>query len=183
MSVCKLCKGLLMCYVIHVVISAEASNSKNTSENVKFPALNTTNKPRDATQRSAHSISASDETDSISKEDPLDKVYKECKGRLPCVERGTVSLIDRIDSVESIPMFEGYVTIEKTSDELPKETVTADSSVALLSRINRFLRSHSIRVHIPKTQGHVPGLLGRLLQERHLDFNLGTFASNDASEG
>jgi hypothetical protein len=218
MAVCKMCKGLLMCWVIHIVVAAEeitvsinpelgseASNSKTTSEKVKLPVLNTTNKdtqntemnnPQDAAQHSTYSISTSDKTemdiDSDTKkdlrarseeEDPLNKVYRQCEGRLSCVEQRVVTLIDRVDAVKSIPMFEGYVTIEKTSEEVPEKTVTADSSAALLSRVNRYLRSHSIRVHIPKTEGYVPQLLGRILQERSLDFNLGTLTTSDASEG
>jgi hypothetical protein len=115
--------------------------------------------------------------------DTLDEAYRECKGHLSCVERKMVTLIDRLDAVKSIPILEGYVTIEKTSEEVPDRTVVQDSDVALLSRVDRYLRSHSIRAHIPDTEGDIPVFLGRVLHEKFLDFNLGTLATNDASEG
>lgn len=113
----------------------------------------------------------------------LDEAYRECKGQLSCVERKMVTLIDRLDAVKSIPIWEGYVTIEKTSEEVPDKAVVEDSDVALLSRVDRYLRSHSIRAHIPDTEGDIPVFLGRVLHEKFLDFNLGTLATNDASEG
>jgi hypothetical protein len=219
MAVCKMCKGLLMCWVIHIVVSVEdtavsinpklssaGSKSKTSDEKVELQVLGTTDKGiqdtamnnrNDTLQYPTYSVSASNETelntDSNAKEedlrakseeeDPLDEIYRQCKGRLSCVEQRAVTLIDRLDAVKSIPMFEGYVTIEKTSEEVPEKAVTADSNAALLSRVNRYLRSHSIRVHILKTEGNVPQLLGRFLQERSVDFSLGTLATNDASEG
>lgn len=116
-------------------------------------------------------------------EDPIDRVYRECNGRLSCIERRLVVLIDRLDAVKSIPMFEGYVTIKKTSEEVPTKDVIVDSDAALLSRVERYLKSHSIRVHIPETEGEMLQHPGRFLQEKFLDFNLGTLATNDASEG
>lgn len=206
-----------MCWVIHIVVSAEditvsinselvseASNSKTTSEKSKLPVLSTTNKdtqnneissPQDITQLSTRPVSTSNkmEVDADPKtkedglgakgekeEDPLDEVYRECKGRLSCIEQRVVTLIDRVDTVKSIPMFDGYVTIEKTSEEVPETAVTANPRMALLSRVNRYLRSHSIRVHVPEREALVPQVFG---QKRSLDFNLGTLATNDASEG
>ena len=119
----------------------------------------------------------------IEEEDPIDRVYRECNGRLSCIERSLVLLIDRLDAVKSIPMFEGYVTIEKTSEEVPAKDVIVDSDAALLSRVDRYLKSHSIRVHIPETEGEILHHPGRFLQEKFLDFSLGTLATNDASEG
>jgi len=119
----------------------------------------------------------------IEEEDPIDRVYRECNGRLSCIERRLVVLIDRLDAVKSIPMFEGYVTVEKTSEEVPTKDVTVDSDAALLSRVDKYLKSHSIRVHIPETEGEMLQHPGRFLQEKFLDFNLGTLATNDASEG
>jgi hypothetical protein len=119
----------------------------------------------------------------IEEEDPIDRVYRECKGHSSCIERSLLVLIDRLDAVKSIPMFEGYVTIEKTSEEVPAKDVVADSEVALMSRVDRYLKSHYIRVHIPETEGEILQHPGRYLQEKFLDFNLGTLATNDASEG
>ena len=119
----------------------------------------------------------------IEEEDPIDRVYKECNGRASCIERRLIVLIDGLDAVKSIPMFEGYVTIEKTSEEVPAKDVIVDSDAALLSRVDRYLKSHSIRVHIPETEGEILHHQGRFLQEKVLDFNLGTLATNDASEG
>lgn len=116
-------------------------------------------------------------------EDPIDHVYRECKGRLSCIERSLVVLVDRLDAVKTIPICAGYVTIEKTSEEVPAKGVIADSYAALLSRVDRYLKSHSIRVHIPETEGEILRHPGRSLQEKFLDFNLGTLATNDASEG
>jgi hypothetical protein len=178
-----------------------ASNNDKQQENMK-------NSPQDTSQNSKDSISASNKDDKNAeskaeikdeiklkteegiksklqekKEDPLDEAYTECKGHLSCVEGKIVTLVDRLDAMKSIPMFEGYVTIEKTSEEVPENDVVRDSDVALLSRLNRYLRSHSIRVHIPETEGDIPLFLGRGLQERFLDFNLGMLVTNDASEG
>jgi hypothetical protein len=115
--------------------------------------------------------------------DPLETLYTECNGRLYCVQQRFVALIDRLDAMKSIPMFGGYVTIEKTSEEVPATDVIADSEAALLSRVDRYLKSHSIRVHIPEMEPEVQELSGRLFQKRFLDFNLGALATNDASEG
>lgn len=117
------------------------------------------------------------------KEDVLDEAYRKCKGNIPCVEQRMVTMIDRLDAMKSIPIFEGYVTIEKTSEVVPDNDVVADSDVALLSRIDRYLSSHSIRAHIPDTDGDIPVFLGRVLHEKFVDFNLGTLVTKDASEG
>lgn len=115
--------------------------------------------------------------------DPLETLYTECNGRLYCVQQRFVALIDRLDAMKSIPMFGGYVTIEKTSEEVPATDVIADSEAALLSRVDRYLKSHSIRVRIPETEREVQEISGRLFQKKFLDFNLGALATNDASEG
>lgn len=234
MVVCKICKAILLCWVMHIFVMAEdvtvsvntelnsaAINSKASSEKLKIPALITSNNnkedakmknsPQDTSQNSkdfnkddknagsnaeVEDIKFSTEEEGTKfkieedikskteeQEDPLDEAYRECKGYLSCVEQRMVTLIDRLDAMKSIPIFEGYVTIEKTAEEVPEEDVTEDSDVALLSRIDSYLRSHSIRAHIPETEGDIPLFPGRVLQEKFLDFSLGTLATNDSSEG
>jgi hypothetical protein len=225
MVVHKISKGILMCWVLHIVAFAEdaavstnksinmeldsaVSNSKASSGEVNVTAFIATNKdkhdaemkesPREMSLESARSNSTSNDTEKSTEsdkkesvhfktedeeEDPLDRVYRECNGRLYCIEQRVIGLIDRLDAVKSIPMFEGYITIEKTSEEVPAKDVIADSDAALLSRVDRYLTSHSIRVHTPETEGEVLQLPGRFFQEKFFDFNLGTLATNDASEG
>jgi hypothetical protein len=151
--------------------------------------------PQQLPTEAAPSISASNDTENSAEfgvkegeefkieEDPVDGVYKECKGRLSCIERRLVVMIDRLDAVKTIPVLEGYVTIEKTSEEVPAEDVIADSYAALLSRVDRYLKSHSVRVHVPEMEEEIQRHPGRSLQEKILDFNLGALATNDASEG
>jgi len=185
------------------------SGSKRSSEQVEIPVLritngdlqniDTKNNPQKVSQDSTHSVTTSNNTNETKEsntkdenlnsrseekeEDSLGRVYRECKGRLSCVQQRIVTLIDRLDAMKSIPMFEGYVTIEKTSEEVQEKDVIADSAAALLSRVDRYLRSHSIRVQMPETEGYVPEILGRFLQAKTLDFSLGMLATQDASEG
>ena len=219
----KICFGILMCWVLHIVVLAEngdvstnksinmqsesaVSNSKASSEEVNISVFSGTNRdkldakkkesPQELPLVAAPSKSESNDTEhnaeygtkeggefKTEEEDPIDHVYRECNGRLSCIERRLVVLIDRVDAVKSIPMFEGYVTIEKTSEEVPAKDVIVGSDAALLSRVDRYLKSHFIRVHIPETGGEILHHPARFLQEKFLDFNLGTLATNDASEG
>lgn len=193
-------------------INSKTSSEKVITSNNDEEEAKMKNSPQDTSENSKDSTSASNKDDKNSgskaevdaikfsteegtkfrieedikpgeKEDPLAEAYRECKGYLSCVEQRMVTLIDRLDAMKSIPIFEGYVTIEKTSEEVPKGDVVEDSDVALLSRVDRYLRSHSIRAHIPETEGDIPPFLGRVLQEKFLDFSLGTLATKDASEG
>lgn len=191
---------------IHMELESAVSNSRASSEEVNISVFSGTNRdkqdaekkesPQELPLDAAPSKSASNGIEhsaeygakeggefKIEEEDPIDRVYRECNGRLSCIERRLVLLIDRLDAVKSIPMFEGYVTIEKTSEEVPANDVIVDSDAALLSRLDRYLKSHSIRVHIPETEGEILQHPGRFLKEKFLDFNLGTLATNDASEG
>jgi hypothetical protein len=191
---------------INMEIVSAVSNSRVSSEEVNISVFNGTNRDKQDSEKkespqelplvAAPSNSASNNTEhraeygakeggefKVEEEDPIDRVYRECNGRLSCIEGSLVILIDRLDAVKSIPMFEGYVTIEKTSEEVPAKDVIADSDAALLSRVDRYLKSHSIRVHIPETEGKILQHPGRFLQEKFLDFSLGTLATNDASEG
>lgn len=194
-------------------INSKTSSEKVITSNNDEEEAKMKNSPQDTLENSKDSTSASDKDDKNSgskaevdatkfsteegtqfrieedikseekEEDPLAEAYRECKGYLSCVEQRMVTLIDRLDAMKSIPIFEGYVTIEKTSEEVPKGDVVEDSDVALLSRVDRYLRSHSIRAHIPEIEGDIPPFLGRVLQEKFLDFSLGTLATKDASEG
>lgn len=195
---------------VNTELDSAAKNSKTSSEKVKIPVVIASNNdkqdakmknsPQDTSQISKAEVddikfSTEEEGTRLriegdikskteeQEEDPLDEAYRECKGHLSCVEQRMVTIIDRLDAMKSIPIFGGYVTIEKTSEEVPEENVVGDSDVALLSRVDRYLRSHSIRAHIPETGGDIPLFLGRVLQEKFLDFSLGTLATNDASEG
>jgi hypothetical protein len=221
MVIFKICFGILICWVLHIVVLAEdadvstnksinielssaVSNSVASSGEVNNAEFRGTDRDKQHTKKKespqelptevAPSISASNDTENSAEfgakedegfkiKDPVDSVYKECKGRLSCIERRLVVMIDRLDAVKTIPMFAGYVTIEKTSEEVPAEDVIADSYVALLSRVDRYLKSHSVRVHLPETEEEIQRHPGRFLQEKILDFNLGTLATNDASEG
>jgi len=191
---------------INMASESAVSNSRESSEEVNISVFTGTNRDKQDAEKkegpqelplvAASSKSASNDTKhsaeygakeggefKIEEEDPIDRVYRECNGRSSCIERRLVVLIDRLDAVKSIPMFEGYVIIEKTSEEVPAKDVIADSYAALLSRLDRYLKSHSIRVHIPETEGEILQHPGRFLQEKFWDFNLGTLARNDASEG
>lgn len=190
---------------INMELESAVSNSRASSEEFNITVFSGTNRDKqDAENKQsaqelplvpAHSKSASNDTEHGAQygtkeggelkieEDPINRVYRECNGRLSCIERRLVVLIDRLDAVKSIPMFEGYVTIEKTSEEVPANDVIVDSDAALLSRVDRYLKSHSIRVHIPEMEGEILQHPGRLLQEKFLDFNLGTLATNDTSKG
>jgi hypothetical protein len=223
MVIYKVCFGMLICWVLHIVALAEdadvstnkfinieldsaASNTRTGSGEINHPVFSGTYRdkqdaemkgsPQELPLEAAPSIPTSNDTENSAEygvkeggefkteeEDPIGRVYKECKGRLSCIERRLVVMIDRLDAVKTIRMFEGYVTIEKTAEEVPAKDVIADSYAALLSRVDRYLKSHSIRVHIPETEGEIQGHPGRFLQEKILDFNLGKLATNDASEG
>lgn len=191
---------------INMELESAVSKSRASSEEVNISVFSDTNRDKQGAEKKgspqemplvvAPSKSASNDTAhraeygakeggefKIEEEDPIDRVYRECNGRLSCIEGRLAVLIDRLDAVKSIPMFEGYVTIEKTPEEVPAKDVIVDSDAALLSRVDRYLMSHSIRVHIPETDGEILHHPARFLQEEFLDFNLGTLATNDASEG
>jgi hypothetical protein len=163
------------------------NSSKDASNNHK-ESISASNRDEDNTESKAEKVdtkfTAEQNIDpKIQEKDALDEAYGECKGHLSCVERRMVTLIDRLDTVKSIPIFEGFITIEKTSEEVADEAVVEDPDVALLSRVDRFLGSHAIRVRIPDTEGDIPVLSGRVWHEKFLDFNLRTLVTNDASEG
>ncbi|XP_069679298.1 uncharacterized protein [Periplaneta americana] len=197
--------GLLLCWTIMQVVYAveredvkvnSESNlansiSKIKTENSKVEELSNIDKEKieqaDKAPNTDMETKSEDSKSEAGDEDPLDQVYRECKNSLSCAEGRMVQLIDQLDVRESVPLLDDHVTLVKSPEaeekDVPKNDGTSEPGAALLSRIDRYLKSHSIRVEIPEFKNVFPEIPGRLLQERSVDIGLRSLATDDASEG
>lgn len=105
---------------------------------------------------------------------------KACENDLRCAEDKLTHVMDKINEKDVIQIYGDMITLEKVSVESAEVSPTEETD-PLLSRVDRFLRSHKIQFSFP-SDGSSADLFGRALGQKNVQFELKSLAQ-DASEG
>ena len=183
-------KNILVCSLIVCTVSAIAINQGQVSSNpnletsadLKIQKTSLGSNKNTETGSSERSSNAIPDTSNKTKSNfeakfPFDKLYKDWKENSTCFEGGVIQLIDNMDN-QSIPIYQDIILLEKTSDDSPSGS---DPSETLMTRFDRFLRDHSIRVRIPNLRSEEQQSPQE--KENYAEFPLRALATTDASEG
>lgn len=103
---------------------------------------------------------------------------KACESDLRCAEDKLTRVMDKLNDEDVIRIYGDMVTLEK----IPVEAVEVQTETdPLLSRVDRFLRGHKVRISFPN-DGSSADFFGRALGEKNVDFELKSLTQG-ASEG